>query len=342
MKQIRNTLFVTTPDVYLTLEGENAVAKQENEIRGRFPLHALMQIVTFSYAGASPALMGACAARGIGLAFCTPRGRFLARVTGMSIGNVLLRHEQCRLADDPSRSLPIVRNMILGKIYNQRRTLDRTRRDHAMRANVEALRAASETLKILAEQVSTCETFPALRGLEGAAAAEYFDVFDELFLQDPDTFFFHGRSRRPPRDPVNALLSFLYMLLAHDCASALEAAGLDASIGFMHVDRPGRKSLALDMMEELRPCLADRMTATLVNNRIVQKGHFDKQESGGVLLNETGRKHVLKHWQDRKREEIRHPYLDEKVHWGLVPYVQALLLARHMRGEMDGYPAFLW
>lgn len=342
MKHLLNTLFVTTEDAYLSLDGENVVVNRDKEIIGRFPLHTLSGIVSFSYAGASPALMGACAKREVSLAFCTPRGRFLARACGESSGNVLLRRTQYRIADDPVQSCRIARCGIFGKVYNARWSIERTRRDHAERVNSAALGAASDTLKNLLPQLLAETSMESLRGLEGAGAAAYFGAFDEMILNGQETFYFEKRSRRPPLDPLNAMLSFAYSLLANDCASALESVGLDAYVGFMHTDRPGRKSLALDMMEELRPCIADRFVLTLINNRIASSEDFSKRESGAVLMSDDFRKVFLKHWQQKKQEQITHPYLNEKVAWGLVPYIQALLLARYLRGDLDEYPPFLW
>ena len=342
MKHLLNTLFVTSEDIYLSLDGENVVANREREAVARYPLHALQSIVTFSYAGASPALLGACTERGIGLAFCTPRGKFLARVSGASSGNVLLRRAQYRAADDPVQSCRIARTMIFGKLYNARWSIERTCRDHGLRVDAEKLSGASAKIKSLLPQVRE-ETSPdSLRGLEGIGAAAYFDVFDDMILNRKDTFYFHGRNRRPPMDAVNALLSFAYSLLAHDCASALESVGLDAYVGFLHRDRPGRHSLALDLMEELRPCMADRFVLTLVNNRMVRPEDFQAQDSGAVLLTDEGRKKFLKAWQERKRDGLSHPYLGEKMSWGMIPYVQALLLARYIRGDLEAYPPFLW
>lgn len=342
MKQLLNTLFVTSEDVYLSLEGENVLANRDKEIVARYPLHTLQSIVSFSYAGASPALMGACAEKGIGLAFCTPRGRFLARVCGENNGNVLLRREQYRIADDNRRSCAIARNMIFGKITNAAAVINRTLRDHGPRVTDCGLENAVSILRGLQPQVLEQTDLEALRGLEGVGASAYFGVFDHLLLSRKEDFFFHGRSRRPPLDRVNAMLSFAYSLLAHDCASALESVGLDSYVGFLHRDRPGRESLALDLMEELRPCMADRFVLTLVNNRVVKAEDFQVQDSGAVLLTEEGRKKFLKAWQERKRDALTHPYLNEKMSWGMVPYVQALLLARHLRGDLDEYPPFLW
>ena len=342
MKQLLNTLFVTSEDVYLSLEGENVLANREQQVLARYPLHTLQTIVSFSYAGASPALMGACAKRGIGLAFCTPRGKFLARVCGESSGNVLLRREQYRLADDPVRSCRIARNMIFGKLSNSAASIQRTLRDHGPRVAGYGLENASQQIKLLLPQVLEVSDLEGLRGLEGLAATAYFGVFDHLLLRRKEAFFFHGRNRRPPLDRVNAMLSFAYSLLAHDCASALESVGLDSYVGFLHRDRPGRTSLALDLMEELRPCMADRFVLTLVNNRMLDPENFQVQDSGAVLLTEDGRKKFLKAWQERKRDTLTHPYLGEKMSWGMIPYVQALLLARYLRGDLDEYPPFLW
>ncbi len=342
MRQLLNTLFVTSEDVYLSLDGENVVANRDGAAIARYPLHTLQSIVSFSYSGASPALMGACAQRDIGLAFCTPRGRFLARVSGQMHGNVLLRRTQYRAADDPSESCRIARMMILGKVYNARWSIERTRRDHALRIDGERFAAVSRQLQELLPLI-TSETAPeSLRGLEGAAATAYFSVLDDMILQGKETFFFRERSRRPPMDAFNALLSFAYSLLAHDCAGALESVGLDAYVGFLHRDRPGRVSLALDLMEELRPCFADRFVLTLVNNRIIKPEDLSFRENGTVLLTDGGRKLFIQKWQERKRETITHPFLEEKLPWGLVPYVQRLLLARYLRGDLDGYPPFLW
>ena len=317
MKHLLNTLFVTSEDIYLSLDGENVVANRERQEIARYPLHTLDGILSFSYPGASPALMGACAKRDISLAFCTPRGRFLARVAGASSGNVLLRRTQYRIADDPGPCCRIARSMIFGKVYNARWSIERTRRDHGLRLDAGRLLAASSQLKELLPQIAEETFLDALRGLEGAGATLYFSVFDQMVLGEKPLFQFSGRNRRPPQDPINALLSF-------------------------HRDRPGRTSLALDLMEELRPCMADRFVLTLVNNRMVGKSDFEFQENGAVFLNDTGRRTFLKHWQTRKKEVLTHPYLQEKLPWGLVPYIQALLLARCLRDDLDAYPPFLW
>ena len=342
MRRLLNTLFVTSEDVYLSLDGENVVANREKQQIARWPLHTLQGIVCFSYSGASPALMGACAERDIDLSFCTPHGRFLARTAGITGGNVLLRREQYRIADDPLRSCLIARNMIFAKLYNARWSIERTLRDHSMRVEEPELRSSIETIRPLLKQTLEAESPDVLRGLEGGGAKAYFSVFDQMILRDKEQFFFRGRSRRPPMDNVNAMLSFTYSLLANDCAAALESVGLDAYVGVMHRDRPGRESLALDLMEELRPCFADRFVLSLINNRILRPTDFLKEENGAVRMNGDARKQLLKAWQERKKEQISHPYLHEKLPWGLVPYVQALLLAHHIRGDLDAYPPFLW
>ena len=342
MRHLLNTLFVTSEDIYLTIDGENVVANQNKEVMARFPLHTLSAILTFSYAGASPALMGACAARGISLSFCSPRGKFLARVVGESNGNVLLRRMQYRIADDPVQSCRIARVMIFGKLYNARWSIERTRRDHGLRVDDKRLYEVSVQLKSLLPQIITETSLESLRGLEGIGAAAYFGIFNQLILGNKDIFAFQTRSRRPPRDPVNAMLSFAYSLLSHDCASALESVGLDSYVGFLHRDRPGRSSLALDLIEELRPCIADRFVLTCINNRIFKATDFIHQGSGGVYFQDNARRVFLQRWQERKKEVITHPFLGEKIPWGLVPYLQALLLSRFLRGDLDEYPPFLW
>ena len=342
MRKLLNTLFVTSEDIYLSLDGENVLANREKGVVARYPLHTLQSVITFSYAGASPALMGACAERDVDMVFCTPRGRFLARTAGITGGNVLLRREQYRIADDLVRSCMIARNMIFGKIHNGRWSMERTLRDHSERVDAQRIQRAVDMLKEQLPQARQATGLDALRGTEGAAAKAYFGVFDEMILRNKGAFFFHGRSRRPPLDPVNAMLSFAYSLLTSDCASALESVGLDPYVGLMHRDRPGRRSLALDLMEELRPCMADRFVLTLINNRMIGSSDFTLSGSGAVNLTDDGRKSFLKEWQERKQETLTHPYLQEKMPWGMVPHVQALLLARHIRGDLDEYPPFLW
>ena len=342
MRKLLNTLYVTTENAYATLDGENVVIKVGDEIRGRFPLHILEGIYMFSYAGASPALIGKCADQGIDLVFCTPNGRFLAKPAGRTKGNVLLRREQYRMADAPERTITIARNFIVGKVINEKHVLDRTLRDHPDRIDAEDFRKAMEELNVLIRNISEADSTDRLRGLEGAAASIYFYRFDDMILRGKGTFYFHERNRRPPLDPVNAMLSYVYMMLTGMCTSALETVGLDPYVGFMHTDRPGRTSLALDLVEELRPCLADRFVLSMINNGRISGTDFEKQDSGAVILTDSGKKKLQKAWQERKQEKIEHPFLKEKIEWGLVPYAQAMLLARYVRGDLDGYPPFVW
>ena len=342
MRQLLNTLYVFTDDLYLALDGENVVAKRSGKEISRIPLHTLQSIFTFSYAGASPALMGACSERGIELAFFTPSGRFLADAQGRKYGNVLLRKAQFRVSEEDGRSLDVARNFIIGKVYNSRWVLERAIRDHSLRIEVDRVTTASQRLAATLTDIRTSESLDSLRGMEGDAAATYFSVFDELILNTNEAFSFTGRNRRPPLDAVNAMLSLFYSVLALDCSSALQGVGLDPYVGFMHTDRPGRRSLALDCMEELRPVMVDRFVLTAINNRVVDAKCFEARESGEVLLSDRGRKTLFDQWQKRKRETIAHPFLKEKMPWGLVPYVQAQLLAKHLRGDLDAYPPFLW
>lgn len=342
MRKLLQTLYVTTPDIYLSLDGENVVAMQERRELKRLPLHNLEAISLFGYAGASPALMGACAKRGIALSFFSMNGRFLARSVGEMNGNVLLRREQYRIADDAEKALGYARNFILGKIYNARWVLERMVRDHALRVDTDALKRASGFLQDSLAHVRTCPSAERLLGLEGEAASVYFGAFDQMILQQREDFAFSCRSRRPPLDPVNALLSFVYALLANDAASALEGVGLDSYVGFMHRDRSGRRSLALDLMEELRAVYADRFVLSLINRRQIKPDGFVRKESGAVLMDEETRRTILQQWQRRKEEIITHPFLGEKISWGVVPHIQAQLLARCIRGDLEEYPPFLW
>ncbi|MBR3631070.1 MAG: type I-C CRISPR-associated endonuclease Cas1 [Oscillospiraceae bacterium] len=342
MKRLRNTLYINQPDRYLSLDGENVVVSCDGSEIGRVPLHNLEQIVTFGHAGTSPALMGKCAHDGISLVFMSRSGHFQARVEGEVRGNVLLRREQYRIADDAERSLLIARSSIAAKLFNSRWVLERMMRDHAPRIDIELFRQKSQYLQTAITNAENVPDADTLRGIEGEAASVYFSVFDDMLLQQKEDFRFTGRSRRPPLDRVNALLSFAYSLMTNQCASALEAVGLDPYVGFLHTDRPGRKSLALDMVEEFRAVYCDRFVLTLINKRYIQPEHLALREDGAVLLTEQGRKVFLEHWQKRKYEELRHPYLNEKLEWGMLPYVQALLLARYIRSDLDAYPPFLW
>lgn len=342
MKKLGNILYVTTPEAYLSLDGENVVVKKEDKPAMRLPLHNLENIVCFNYPGVSPALMGACAERNIGLAFLQPGGRFLARVSGRVKGNVLLRKKQYELSWQEDTRRSIAAGFLLGKIANSRKVIQRGVRDHTLLVDGPALRAVSASLKELLGAVQDAKSLDVLRGLEGSAARLYFSVFGELILQQKEHFFFEERSRRPPLDNMNALLSFLYSLLSMEVASALEAVGLDPYVGFLHADRPGRPSLALDLMEELRPVFADRLALSLVNRKQISGKGFFRKESGGIIMDDDTRKTVITAWQSRKQEEIVHPYLKEKIAFGLIPHVQAMLLARYLQGDLDAYPPYFW
>ena len=342
MRKLLNTLYVTIPEAYLALDGENVVVLKEDATLMRVPLHNLESIVTFGYAGASPALMGACAKQEIALSFCTIYGRFLADVKGETHGNVLLRRTHYRFADDEEQSLNIAKNILIGKLHNSRWVLERATRDYAERLDTEKIKRAAKFVADAILGVQNSKTHQNLMGVEGEAANRYFSVFDELILQNKDVFFFRERNRRPPLDNVNALLSFIYTVLSHDVSAGLSVVGLDPFVGFLHKDRPGRRSLALDIMEELRAPLADRFVLTLINTRQIAGNDFEQKENGAIILRDDARKTVLSAWQTRKRDLIVHPFLKEKIEWGLVPHVQALLLARYLRGDLDAYPPFLW
>ena len=338
MRKLLNVLYVTVQGAYLAKDGETVAVRVEQETRLQVPVHTLEGIVCFGQVSMSPFLMGFCAEKNVGVSFLTEHGRFLARVVGAAHGNVLLRRTQYRNADDLAASGLLAQAVLLGKIANVRTVLLRAAREHPSPALDAAVVALAHSLRI-AESESSLDT---LRGIEGDAAQNYFAVFNEMIVAQQQDFVFHERSRRPPLDNVNALLSFLYVLLAHDVASALETVGLDPAVGFLHRDRPGRSGLALDLMEELRPVLADRLVLSLINRRQVGPDGFTRSETGGIQMNDATRKEVLVAWQKRKQEEIQHPFLGERISLGLVPYVQALLMARHLRGDLDAYPAFFW
>lgn len=342
MKKMLNTLYVTSENSYLALDGENVVVLDGNTEMGRVPLHNLESIVSFGYRGTSPALMGACAERNIALCYLTPQGKFLARISGKTKGNVVLRQQQYASSKDEIISLGIAKNCILGKVYNARWVLERAVRDHGLQIDAEQVKEASNFLKKSLEQIQGSQTKEQLRGYEGEAASIYFGVFDQLILQQKKDFIFHGRNKRPPMDNVNALLSFVYTLLTNQITSALECVGLDPYVGYLHTDRPGRVSLSLDLIEELRAVLADRFVLSLINRKMISGKNFTRKENGAVLMDDELRKKVLTEWQNKKKEMITHPYLKEKIEWGMVPYVQAMLLARYLRGDLDGYPVFLW
>lgn len=345
MRRHLNTIYVTSEGAWLRKDGANLVVEVESAERGRAPLHMIDGVVSFGRAGASPALLAACADAGIAMSFLTPGGKFLARMEGPRTGNVLLRRTQYRWADDPARAVAIVRGIVAAKAANQRTVLRRALRDHGATMEAgkrDAVIVAERRLTDMARRTLRAPDVATLRGLEGEAAQVYFGVFDHLVRAGDGAFAFRGRSRRPPLDRINALLSFLYAMLGHDCRSALESVGLDPQVGCLHADRPGRAGLALDLMEEFRPVLADRLALSLVNRRQIAASDFTIKDGGAVSLSDVARKAVLVAWQERKRAEIRHPFLGEATTLGLVPHLQALLLSRHLRGDLDGYPPFLW
>jgi CRISP-associated protein Cas1 len=342
VRPLLNTLYVTTQGAYLARDGETIAVRVEQETRARVPIHTLTGVVCFGQVSCSPFLMGLCAERRVGLSFLTEHGRFLARVQGPVSGNVLLRRQQYRASDDARLSGSIARAVVLGKIANGRQVLMRAARERREDPAVQMLDRASLRLKRILEDVAEQTETDTIRGHEGDAARTYFEVFDHLILAGREEFSFKARSRRPPLDNINALLSFLYTLLTHDVASALEVVGLDPAVGYLHRDRPGRPSLALDLAEELRAVLADRMALTLVNRREISASGFRRLETGAVTMDDDTRKQVLAAWQKRKQEEIVHPFLGERLAIGLVPFVQATLLARYLRGDLDGYPCFFW
>jgi CRISPR-associated protein Cas1 len=345
MRRQLNTLYVTTEGAWLRKDGANIVMEVNGELRARLPVHMLESLVCFGRVLVSPPLLGYCAEQGITTSFLTPNGKFLARVEGPVSGNVLLRREQYRRSDDPVCCGLLVRNILIGKVHNQRAVLGRALRDHGEKLDTEdevALTHAHKRLDRIADKLLMETSVDVLRGLEGEAAQSYFGVFDHLLRIQTPALRFRGRSRRPPGDAVNALLSFLYTLVTHDCRSALESVGLDPAVGFLHRDRPGRPSLALDLLEEFRPLLADRLALSLINLRQLNERDFQVMDNGAVLLKEDSRKLVLTAYQERKREELRHVFLDEKAPIGMFPFIQAQLMARHLRGDLDAYPPFLW
>jgi CRISPR-associated protein Cas1 len=340
-----NTLYITSQGAYLSKDGANVVVAVDGAERARLPIHTLGGVVGFGRVSLSPPLLGFCAQEGVAVTFLSEQGKFLARVEGPVSGNVLLRREQYRRSDDPDGCATIVCSLVIGKALNQRAVIRRALRDHGGRMDAPvsaALDAAERRLTDIARRAQRPQTADARRGLEGEAANVYFGAFDGLIRAQKEDFRFAGRSRRPPLDPINALLSFVYALLVHDMRSALETVGLDAAVGFLHRDRPGRPSLALDLMEEFRPFFADRLVLSLINRRQVAAKDFRHMENGACLMTDDLRKAVLVAYQERKREELRHPYLGEPTTVGLLWHLQAQLLARHLRGDLDGYPPFVW
>jgi len=343
VKKLLNTIYVTTEGASLRKDGENLVAEEGGAERARVPLHMLGSVVVFGAIYVSPALIGALAEVGIALVLLERNGRFMARVEGPVSGNVLLRREQYRRSDAPE---DIVRSLVIGKVANQRAVLMRALRDYGGEMpemyRLRLLEVTERLGRILRRVESGNDPLDVLRGAEGEAGNLYFSVFDHLIRSPDAELRWRGRSRRPPLDPVNALLSFLYTLLTHDCRAACESVGLDPAVGFLHRDRPGRPSLALDLMEEFRPVLADRLALSLINRRQLRARDFERQDSGAVFLSDDARKIVLAAWQERKKDERKHPFLDETAPLGLVPYLQAQMLSRHLRGDLDAYPPWFW
>lgn len=342
MKKLLNTLYVTTQGSYLARDGETVLVRVERETKLQVPVHTLGGIVCFGQVSCSPPLMALCSENNVAISFLSERGKFLARVQGPVSGNVLLRREQYRRADDESASSEIARAVLVAKIANCRTVLLRSAREKSEAEEANALQSAAGDLSRILKSLERRSSLNSLRGAEGEAANTYFAVFDNLILAQKEDFIFTDRSRRPPLDNINALLSFIYTLLAHDVASSLEGVGLDPAVGFLHRDRPGRPSLALDLMEELRPFLADRLALSLVNRQQIKGKGFRKTETGAVMMDDKTRKELLVAYQKRKQEEIQHPFLGEKVPVGLLPHCQAMLLARYLRGDLDGYPPFIW
>lgn len=338
MRKLLNVLYVTTPESYLSKDGMNVVVSVDKEERFRIPIVNIEGIVTFGYMGASPGLMKLCADNGVALSFLSPNGRFIGRFQGPVRGNVLLRKTQYQIAEDKEHALHYAKLFVAGKIQNYRTILQRYVRDNGSNEEVEA---AIKSLNCSKRWALKTKEVSNLIGVEGDAANTYFSIFPHQLLQQRDGFPFQGRNRRPPKDAVNALLSFVYTLLAHETAAALECVGLDPYVGFLHALRPGRTSLALDLMEEMRAYLGDRLVLSLINRKQVTPNDFVMQGESGVVMTDDCRKAVLTAWQSRKKETIVHPYLEEKIPVGLLPYAQALLLARAIRGDLDDYPVFL-
>ena len=340
MRHLLNTLYILTPNAYLVKDGENIVVRIDDEETLRVPIHNLESILCFSYMGASPGAMSLCVQNGVKLSFLSPTGKYIGSLEGPIKGNVLLRREQYRLADDDVLSSHLASIFIAGKIANHRSVLARFCRDHHPSHEVESeIEEARALLRQQQHKLSEQTSRLGVMGVEGYAANVYFGLFQHLILNKE--FTFSGRSKHPPKDEVNALLSFFYTLLAHDVRAALETVGLDAYVGFLHVDRPGRPGLALDLMEEMRAYLVDRFILSIINKRQIERSDFIPQGEKGFLLKEDARKRLIGLWQKRKKDEITHPFLKEKMPLGLLPYIQALLLARHLRGDLDDYPVFL-
>jgi CRISPR-associated endonuclease Cas1 len=342
MKQLGNILYITKQGAYVSRDGTNIVISFEREELLRLPIHTIEGLVCFGNVMMTPFALGLCGENRVTVSFMTENGKFMARSTGPQTGNVLLRRAQHRATSDPETISSTARVFVSAKIANARTVLLRFLRDHLDKGQTEPIEKVTHYLANVLQEMKQPHSIDRVRGMEGDAARSYFSVFDHLVLNHKSDFYFTERSRRPPLDNVNALLSFFYAILAHDCTSACESVGLDPQMGFLHVDRPGRHSLALDMMEEFRPWLVDRFVLTLINLGQVQKNDFIQKENGEVEIKEKPRKEILKSWQERKRETIQHPFLGEKVMLGLLPFIQAQLLARWLRGDLDAYPAMFY
>jgi CRISPR-associated protein, Cas1 family len=342
MRRLLNTLFVTIPESYLSRDGENLIVKVNDEVKFRVPIFNLESVICFNHMGASPSAMQLCMESGVSLNFMSSQGKFIARVNGRTSGNVLLRRKQYKLADDREACLRFSKLFVASKIHNSRTVLQRTLREHKEDLAESPLSFVISKMNNMIQRVKISDTLDSVRGIEGEAASAYFSCFDFLILKQKDSLKFHGRIKRPPTDEVNALLSFVYTLLSRDCSSALESVGLDPQVGYMHTVRPGRESLALDLMEELRAYLGDRLVLSLINKKIINPEGFKVRENGSVLMDDETKRAVILAWQTRKKEEITHPFLGEQIAVGQIPFVQSLLLARNIRGDMDQYPPFLW
>jgi CRISP-associated protein Cas1 len=342
MRKMLNTLYVTTQGAYLNKEGETVVVNIERKTRLRLPIHTLSSIVCFGQVTCSPFLLGHCAENNVSLSFMTSYGRFMARVQGPVAGNVLLRREQYRQADNLEASARLARMFVLGKVTNCRTVMGRALRDHVEKVDSAAMEKTVALFSNVSRKLMREETLDSIRGIEGRAAHDYFGIFNDLIISQKGDFVFAGRNRRPPLDRVNCLLSFLYSLLYHDARSALETVGLDPAVGFLHRDRPGRLSLALDLMEEFRPVLADRLALSLINLGQVKKKGFKVTESGAVIMDDDARKTLLTEYQKRKQIEIEHPFIKEKMPLGMLMFAQAQLLSRYLRGDLEEYPPFIW
>lgn len=340
MKKLLNTLYVTNPNYYLRKEGRNISITEDSNRITRYPIHILKQIVCFNYMGVSPDLMKMCMEENVAITFFTPYGKYCGRVIGASYGNIYTRKKQYKMQDS-EESLDFVKNIIYAKAYNSRKVLIRGKLDNKDKVDVKRLEEVIEAIKLLMLEIKNCENKDSVRGIEGIIAKGYFSVLDELIIKQREDFFFIDRSKRPPMDRFNALISFLYSLLTNNIAAALEGVGIDSYAGFFHTDRPGRVSMALDIIEEMRAFLVDKFTLSMINLNRINKNHFEVKENGATLLNEKGRQVVLENWNKREQEEIYHPFLEENIKIGLLPHVQALLLNSYLRGDIEAYPPFM-